>query len=164
MRAITLGAAIAALALAGCATREPAPVVPAPPPEIAPPAPPPSPPPPQDWRDIALTPGDWSYRPETTGSSARFGAEAPAFILRCDSAARQVVVERSGAAAGARLTVRTSFGERAIPAGSALPAADPFLDQIVFSRGRFTVAAEGLPMLVIPSWPEPARTIEDCRG
>ena len=74
MRAITLGAAIAALALAGCATREPAPVVPAPPPEIAPPAPPPSPPPPQDWRDIALTPGDWAYRPETTGSSARFGA------------------------------------------------------------------------------------------
>jgi hypothetical protein len=164
MRAITLGVTLAALAMAGCATREPAPVAPAPRPEAAPPAPPPAPPPPQDWRDVALTPGDWVYRSEPPGSAAQFGVGAPAFVLRCDAAARQVVLERSGAATGARMTVRTSFGERSIPAGSALPAADPFLDQIVFSRGRFTVAAEGLPMLVIPSWPEPARTIEDCRG
>jgi hypothetical protein len=152
-----------ALALAGCATRETAPVAPVPVAE-APPAPPAPPPPPQDWRDIALTPGDWTYRPGPPGPAAIFGAGAPAFTLRCDSAARRVVLERDGATAGARLTLRTSFGERSIPAGSTLPAADPLLDQIVFSRGRFTVAAEGLPMLVIPSWPEPARTIEDCRG
>jgi hypothetical protein len=134
---------------------------PAPP---APPPPPPSPPPPQDWRDIALTPGDWAYRAEPGGSVAEFGAGAPAFALRCLPGARQVVVERIGAPAGARLVVRTSFSERAIAAGTPLPAADPLLDQMAFSRGRFTVAAEGLPMLIIPVWPEPARTIEDCRS
>jgi hypothetical protein len=166
MRAITLGAAAAALALAGCATRPTAPAAPAPvppPPPPAAPAPPP-PPPPQDWRDLALTPGDWTYRPGTDGSAAEFGEGMAAFALRCRPATRQVVMERSGAPAGARLVVRTSFGERAIAAGAPLAAADPFLDQIAFSRGRITVAAEGLPMLVIPSWPEPARTIEDCRG
>jgi hypothetical protein len=67
-------------------------------------------------------------------------------------------------AAGTRLIVRTSFGELAVADGAPLPAADPLFDQMAFSRGRFTIAAEGLPMLVIPAWPEPARAIEDCRG
>jgi hypothetical protein len=167
MRAFILGtAAIAILALAGCATQPPAPVAPPPAPPAPPPLPPPAPPPapPQDWRDIALTPGDWIYQAEPAGSVALFGAGAPAFQLRCLPATRQVVIERTGAAAGARLVVRTSFGERSIADGAPLPAADPLLDQIAFSRGRFTIAADGLPMLVIPAWPEPARTIEDCRG
>jgi hypothetical protein len=38
------------------------------------------------------------------------------------------------------------------------------LDQIVFSRGRVSVEAEGLPALTIPTWPEPARVIDECRG
>ena len=45
-----------------------------------------------------------------------------------------------------------------------LPPADPLLDQIAFSRGRFLVQAEGGPSLILPAWPEPARVIEDCRG
>ena len=166
MRAITLTLSAAmALALAACASQPEAPPAPAPaPPAPPPPAPPPPPPPPQDWRDIALTPGDWSYRTEPAGSVAQFGAGTAAFTLRCAPASRQLVVARGDAAAGTRLTVRTSFGERVLAAGAPLPAADPLLDQIAFSRGRFTVAADGLPMLVIPSWPEPARAIEDCRG
>src|SRR5579875_1138078 len=161
MRAFILGTvAIAALALTGCATRPPAPAAPPP----APPAPPPPPPPPpQDWRDIALTPGDWTYRQQPNGSVAEFGAGTAAFALRCLPATRQVVMERTGATAGARLVVRTSFGERAVADDTPLPAGDPLFDQMAFSRGRFTIAAEGLPMLVIPAWPEPARTIEDCR-
>jgi hypothetical protein len=167
MRAITLTvSAAAALALSACATRPEAPAAPVPAPVAPrpPPAPPAPPPPPQDWRDIALTPGDWTYASEGAVSVARYGGGAPVFALRCNAAARQLVVERPGAAAGTRLVVRTSFGERVLAAGAALPAADPLLDQIAFSRGRFTIAAEGLPMLVIPSWPEPARAIEDCRG
>lgn len=162
---LTLSAA-ATVTLAACATNPEAPAAPAPAPvaHLPPPAPPAPPPPPQDWRDIALTPGDWSYSGDAAGTLAQFGAGKPAFALRCAPAARQLVVERSGAAAGTRLVVRTSFGERVLAAGAALPAADPFLDQIAFSRGRFTVAADGLLMLVIPSWPEPARAIEDCRG
>jgi hypothetical protein len=166
MRAITLTVSAAAvLALSACATRPEAPAAPVPvhvPP--SPPPAPPAPPPPQDWRDVALTPGDWSYAAEGAGSVARYGRGAPLFALRCNAAARQLVVERPDAAAGTRIVVRTSFGERALAAGAALPAGDPLLDQIAFSRGRFTVAADGLPMLVIPSWPEPARAIEDCRG
>ncbi|MEA3003998.1 MAG: hypothetical protein QOH81_2786 [Sphingomonadales bacterium] len=166
MRPIFLGAFLGAatLALAGCATRPEAPAAPAPVPEAPPPPPaPPAPPPPQDWRDFALSPGDWTYRAEAAGSSASFGGAGPAFVLRC-GAARQIVIERADAAAGTRLTLRTSFGDRIVAAGAPLPASDPLLDQMAFSRGRFTVAAEGLPMLVIPSWPEAARTIEDCRG
>jgi hypothetical protein len=163
MRTILLGAAVAAMALAGCATRPEAPAAPVPVPQAPPPAPPAPAPPPQDWRDVALTPGDWTYGPAAPGSAAAFGAGAPAFVLRC-STARRLVLERPGAAAGARLVVRTTFGERNVAAGAPLAADDPLLDEMAFSRGRFTVAAEGLPMLVIPSWPEAARTIEDCRA
>jgi len=45
-----------------------------------------------------------------------------------------------------------------------LAASDPLLDEIVFSRGRFMVHVDGLPDLILPSWPEPAHVIEDCRG
>jgi hypothetical protein len=45
-----------------------------------------------------------------------------------------------------------------------LPASDPFLDQIVFSRGRFAVEAQGQARLILPTWPEPARVVEECRG
>jgi len=34
----------------------------------------------------------------------------------------------------------------------------------LFSRGRFMVHVDGLPDLILPSWPEPAHVIEDCRG
>jgi hypothetical protein len=159
------GMALAAALLAGSgcvAPREaaPPPVPPPAPPIIAPPAP--APPPPQDWRDIALTPGDWSYRGDAAGSEARFGGDALA--LRCDKARRRIRIERAEAAAGTDLIVRTSFGIRRLAAGAALAPGDPLLDQIAFSRGRFTIEAAGLPMLVLPAWPEPARVIEDCRG
>lgn len=71
------------------------------------------------------------------------------------------------------MTIRTTFGARALPAGAVdrtagasanLPVNDNLLDNMAFSRGRFTVEMAGAPMLVIPTWPEPARVIEDCRG
>ena len=107
-----------------------------------------------DWRDQPLTPGDWSY----AAGEARFGD----FSLRCDAARRQVTVSRAGASGS--LLLRTTYGERALPAGAALPAADPLLDEIAFSRGRFSVEAAGLATLILPAWPEPARVVEDCRG
>jgi hypothetical protein len=69
---------------------------------------------------------------------------------------------RAGASGPLRL--RTTFGERTLPSGAALPATDPLLDELAFSRGRFTVDAAGTATLVIPAWPEPARVIGDCRG
>lgn len=109
-----------------------------------------------DWRDRPLTPGDWSY--DSGAGEARYAG----FSLRCDGARRQVVLSRAGATGPLRL--RTTYGERVLPAGAALPAADPLLDEMAFSRGRFMVEAAGQPALILPAWPEPARVVEDCRG
>ena len=160
-----LGAAGVAALAAGCASKP----APAPTPVVrpAPPPPAPVPPPPQPVAeaapDLPLTPGDWSYAGEGGASAAVFGlAGAPAFTLRCEVARRQVSLSVQGGAQPLRLL--TSFGQRTLPAGAMLPASDPLLDEIVFSRGRFTVQADGLPALIVPTWPEPARVIEDCRG
>jgi hypothetical protein len=174
IRAAATGAALAAL-VAGCATPQAAapPAVRAVPPPLspAPPAPPPAPP---DWRDVPLTPGEWSYSPDPMGSQATFGpGGAPVFVLRCDRPRREIRLSRSGAPAGPTLRVRTSYGVRTVPggsltdlsasAGAGVPASDSLLDEIAFSRGRFTVETDGAPTLVIPAWAEPARVIEDCR-
>jgi hypothetical protein len=145
---------MAAALVAGCAGR-PAPA-PAPAP-VARPAPPPAPeaapaPAAEDWRDLELSPGEWSYG----DGEARF----PGLGLRCEGG--RILVSREGASGALRL--RTTYGERALPAGGALAASDPLFDEIAFSRGRFTVEAEGRPMLVVPAWAEVSRVVEDCRG
>jgi len=43
-------------------------------------------------------------------------------------------------------------------------ANDQLLDAIAFSRGRFLVSGGTGPILAVPSWPEAARSIEDCRN
>lgn len=166
-RILSAGVALAALAVAACVPRtvppEPAPPPPAPAPAPPPPAPPA--PPPVAWEDSPPSPGDWSL----DGAAALYGpAGRPAFILRCEGD-RHISLIRTGAGEGA-LTVRTTIGDRALPASgrpegltARLAASDPLLDSIVFSRGRFAIEAPGLPRLIIPTWPEPARVIEDCR-
>ena len=138
---------------------------PPPPPAPAPPPPPRAPAPaPVAWEDGALAPGDWTY----SSGEARFGTpDATLFALRCDGGSRIGMV-RPGAGGGP-VTIVTGFGTRTLAGGAgdqevaALPASDPLFDQIAFSRGRFLVRAAGSD-LVLPSWPEPARLIEDCRG
>jgi hypothetical protein len=41
---------------------------------------------------------------------------------------------------------------------------DPILDAMAFSRGRILVEAEGQQPIILPSWAEIARIVEDCRG
>jgi hypothetical protein len=148
---------------------------PQPPVQTAPrPQPQPVPPPPRaDWRDMPLTPGNWLYSASGQTSQAAFGPAGgqAAFLVRCDRVRRQVSLGRQGAAAAGTMTVRSSSDARNLPAAvqvdyawAALPADDRLLDGLVFSRGRFAIEAPGTAMLVIPSWPEPARVIEDCRG
>lgn len=169
MRIERLAGAAAALLLAGCATAPKAPAV-APAPRTLPAteAPPPPPPPaaPVGWEDKALTPGDWRFA-VTPAAEATYGdGAATAFSMRCDVSRRRVLLLRPDAAGGS-LTIRTTFGERQFPVGeggaAALPATDPFLDSMVSSRGRFAVEAAGLPALTLPTWPEPARVVEECR-
>lgn len=163
-------AGLCALALAaGCATgpsprAAPPPVQPLPRPPAPAPAPVPPPPTAQDWQDVPLTPGDWRYDADASSSQARFGA-SPGFVIRCDRSARRLSLLREGADPAARVTIRTSTSARSFAAaGAALPPSDPFFDDIAFSRGRFTVEVSGVDTLVIPTWPEPARVIEDCRS
>ena len=131
--------------------------------------------PPADWRDAALTPGNWMVEADASGSVARFGTQgSPLASLRCDRAAARIVLQRAGAAPGSLpLTITTSTVTRAFTAspeagatpqlGLALGVRDPILDAMAFSRGRFVIEVAGLPTLYLPAWPEVARVIEDCR-
>jgi len=161
-----------AVALASCATRPaPAPEPPRPvrpEPRVVPPTPPP--PPRIQWQDAPLSPGDWSWD-DATGAS--FGPPGqPGLVVRCAGAGRITIARRGVApATGGNLTIRTSSMARTLPARSgpegleaSLAASDPLLDAILFSRGRFAVEATMLPVLIVPSWPEPARVVDDCRG
>jgi hypothetical protein len=108
---------------------------------------------------LAIAPGQWSYIPTATGSEARYGSY---LSIRCDRATRTVTVMRPGIAPGV-LSIITDSQTRNLPAGGRLLANDPILDAIAFSRGRFIVSGGGAT-LAIPTWPEAARSIEDCRS
>ncbi len=109
---------------------------------------------------LPLTPGQWVYVTSGIGSEARYGNS---LVVRCDRASRTVTIQRAGAAPAA-LTIATSALSRTLPAGGRLTARDPLLDAIAFSRGRFLVTGGIGATLAIPSWPEAARSVEDCRN
>ena len=109
---------------------------------------------------MPLSAGHWIYLQGIAGSEARYGG---LLSLRCDRTARVVVVQRIGAAPSA-LTIATSSVSRTLPVGGRIAATDRLLDAIAFSRGRFLVAGGAGPVLAVPSWPEAARSIEDCRN
>jgi len=160
--------ALLPLALAGCvAPRRAPPVVSAAPPvaKLAPAAPVEE----AEWQDVPLTPGTWVYAATAGSSTASYGRpDRTVLTIRCDRPRGQVVIAQLNAPAAA-LTIRTSYGVRTLPpaadgtASASLAARDPLLDQIAFSRGRFSVTGSG-PTLYLPAWAEPARVIEDCRG
>jgi hypothetical protein len=170
-RAMRIGAAFAGLAALAACVSAPAPAPappPAPAPAPAPPAPPPAPP--ASWEGGTLTAGDWRYF-ESPGPQAAFGQTAPLLTIAC-TADRQIRFIRAGSASGGEaMAIRTTLGERSLPVSvgpegsvATLAPADPLLDQIAFSRGRFLVQVAGQADLVLPTWPEPARVIEECRG
>ena len=125
-------------------------------------------------RDPALTPGNWIYDQDTRGSIARYGPAGgdAAFVLRCDRSGRRIFVSVPGTTGGAML-LRASTALRSVPAlptGGLAPyvavelaARDSILDALAFSRGRFTIEL-GPTRTVLPTWPEFARVVEDCRG
>lgn len=175
-RIFSLGtAAMTLMLLASCAP-PPAPVPP-PPPKVAAPAQPARPAlpplgPRADWRDAPITPGDWRWSMDGGQSVARFAGGQ--LVLRCDPARRTVTLVRRGVADGpVPMTITTSSLTRPLtgtpvpgtdPAlAITLPASDPLLDALAFSRGRFALEAMGLPTLYVPAWSEVSRVIEDCR-
>lgn len=171
MTLLRLSGLLPALALAACVPNGARPSQPPPvarPAQMLPPRPvqpPPAPTPSVGWIDAPLSAGDWTYR---QGGSAAFGAPGnPSFVIACTGS--RIRLERVGAS-GSILTVRTSSEARNLPAAPSggalvaeLPASDPLLDAIAFSRGRFAVEAPGAARLVIPAWPAAARVVEECR-
>ena len=163
------------LAIAGCVGK-PMPRPPAPRPVVvARPAPTLPVPQAADWRDWAVTPGDWVYRIDARGSIALFGSPGTDALLtlRCDRQTNMLYLSRQGQTP-APLTLRTSSLARTLgvqPTGAtppyvaiALTPRDALLDAIAFSRGRFLVEQPGMPTLVVPAWAEIGRVTEDCRG
>jgi hypothetical protein len=122
----------------------------------------------------AVAPGIWAYAIDARGSRALFGqAGSDALLLiRCDRAAHRIYLSVPGIASGT-LTLRATSTVKSVaarPTGSTPPyvaadlsPADPILDALAFSRGRFTVALDGRATTV-PAWPEFTRVVEDCRN
>ena len=167
MRILSVAALL--FAVSACVPQPAPPPAPAPAPVVALPAPPVTAAPQgSDWRDWPLTPGDWTWRREPTGSVAQFGtAGAARLTLRCNTGRRQVVLTVSGATP-TPLTVRTTSVTRSLalqPGGAiALASTDALLDAMAFSRGRFVIEQAGTPALVLTPYAEIGRVIEDCRG
>ncbi|MFN3619053.1 hypothetical protein [Sphingorhabdus sp.] len=168
---------IAIMALAACVAPPPQPApktVSAPPPVVVTPTPEPRLA--GDWNDWPFTPGNWTYSRDGRGSMGAFGApgRTATVSLRCDAQSRRVYLAREASAPGQRMVIRTStamkeFIARAVSANTANIAAeilpnDPILDAMAFSRGRVLVEAEGQQPVILPSWAEITRIVEDCRG
>ena len=111
-------------------------------------------------KSLPLATGQWSYVATASGGDARYATHVS---LLCDKPTRTVTISRPGAP-GAALTIVTDMQTRALPSNGRLSAYDPLLDAMAFSRGRFLVSSGSDAVVAIPSWPEVARAIEDCRN
>ncbi|MGE9295719.1 MAG: hypothetical protein ACQKBV_05470 [Puniceicoccales bacterium] len=167
------------LALTAACAPTPPPPVPAPSPA---PTPAPAPTPVQrtiaDWQDAPVTPGTWAYRADGNVTRALFGTTQTGaqFTLACEKPSRQIRLWRAGSPANAAetgMTVATTSTTRTVPAAvqsgaspqlvASLSPNDSLVDAIVFSRGKFAVSVSGQTLLVMPSWAEVARVVQDCR-
>ena len=173
--------ALLALMATGCVSQtQPQPPRPAPvqgPPAPAPalPSPPPTQAePPVDWRDAPLTAGEWRYGVEGSATVAVFDAAQGGrlFLFACHRERGTITLMRSGMAQGAvPMSLVTTFGVRPYSLqptapqalSLALPARDPALDEVAYSRGRIAIEVNGLPTLYLPARAEIGRVIEDCR-
>jgi len=118
--------------------------------------------------------GAWQYSALPAGSEARFvnSTGQTQITLRCVRSARSVTLFKPSTAAAAFISVWTTAQTRNLAAAfdpatgqlrASLAAWDPLLDAITFSRGRVEFSVAGQTALVVPSWAEAARVVEDCR-
>ena len=110
-------------------------------------------------RSLPLASGQWNYVATATGSEARFGG---LLSLLCDKRTRTVTISRPGIVTAS--IIITDVQIRTLPQDGRMSAYDPLLDAMAFSRGRFLVSGGSAAVLAVPSWPEAARAIEDCRN
>ena len=127
-----------------------------------------------DYGTAPVAAGTWTYQALPGGSEARFvdSTNIARLMIRCTRMSRQVNISHTSAIAAASMVVWTSSASRtvavrfepnAMRVTADFSAFDPLLDAIAFSRGRLAVMIAGGVPMVVPAWPEAARTIEDCR-
>jgi hypothetical protein len=128
-----------------------------------------------DWNDWPFTPGIWTYRRDGRTSVAQFGAPGrnATINFRCDAQNRRVTLSREASAPGTRMVIHTSSMTKTVAAtpsdappfylGADIATTDPILDAMAFSRGRVLVDMEGQQPVILPTWAEIARIVEDCR-
>jgi len=178
-RPFFLTLAAAAMALLGSCAAPPPPAAappPAPRPVVTKPAPLPPPAPTANWRDVPITPGDWRWTMADSKSTATFTTPGGVTLVRltCEKFLGEVRLSRAGTSTGhVPMALSTTTGIRPLlsePLVSApgwttaqIRVSDPILDAVAFSRGRFALDVAGAPPLYLPSWPEIARVVEDCR-
>ena len=118
--------------------------------------------------------GSWTYAPVTGGSEASFSDASgnPQLWVQCARAGRRVSIAKRASIAAPFMGVWTSSMSRSVPSALnpatgrltiELAAFDSLLDAIASSRGRIGLAVGTEPALVVPSWAEASRVIEDCR-
>lgn len=129
-----------------------------------------------DWINAPLTLGRWTYENRGSLSLAVFTepGRGAVMAIQCRAPSGEIWLVMAGqAVASPTMQVRTETTTRAIAAQlnvsdrsnvtAALNGRDPLLDAMALSKGRFAVETEGLPPLILPSWAEVTRVIEDCR-
>lgn len=127
-----------------------------------------------DYSTATPVEGNWTYVTLPGGSEATFAKNAaqPQLSVTCSRPTRQVTLSKPATGAAAFFSVWTTAQTRNLPSSynpatgklsATLAAFDPILDAIAFSRGRVEVSVSGQAALVVPSWAEAARVIEDCR-
>jgi hypothetical protein len=140
----------------------------------APPVPTIPAPAPTNFSSATIEPGSWRYGAAPGGGAASFvdATGTSRLVLQCHRATRRVTISRISTTAAPALQIWTDSAARTLPARfepnvfrvtADLSAYDRLLDAIAFSRGRVAVSMSGALPLVVPSWAEPARAIEDCR-
>lgn len=129
--------------------------------------------------DTPLTPGAWRYQDYGDGRGKRSLFSDPdgeyLFSLGCvtEPNGPEILIVRIGRPQKRDLTmaIRAETSQRTLQAKQASPsiiavavtASDPLLDAMALSKGHFAVETEGEPTLILPSWAEVSRVIEDCR-
>jgi hypothetical protein len=128
-----------------------------------------------DFATATPVPGNWIWTQVTGGSEATFmnASAMPQLTIHCTVASHRVTISRPATGPAPLLSVWTSSATRNLPSSyppatgrltADINAYDPFLDAMVFSRGRFAIGAPGQATLVLPAWAEAARVVEDCRA
>jgi hypothetical protein len=162
------GIAIPLMLFAASCTAIPTPDAPPPAPQPVAAPPPSAPPPARPWDQRSLDSGAWRYDAGSrTASFVPTGSADPLVTLACSGAGIRLSAGLGSAGQPLDVALRTSAGTdrlRFDGTGTTLPARDPRLDRIAFSRGRFALEANNGSALTLPVQSEIGRVIEDCRG